>query len=170
MTIPNRALAPPERWNHGEDSAVVGGRQQILGPVELLRRMGRVGDAEVTAGARYYADYAFGVHGVRDDGAGGRGGGVDGYNIAAIEALGAFLDVGRRLGHRTSDVLYAHVILECSLRAIHSGSRAREAAAKQLAKALKALVEHYATVDGTPTGAQARIRVIHVAGEASQTP
>lgn len=144
-----RAAAPAERWQHGVEAVVTEGRQQIVRPVTLLHRSGRVGDAEVLAASRYYDDYSFGVCGAADEGRGGSGGGVDGYNIAAIEALGAYLDVGRTLGRDVATTLRLHVICEFSVRAlVGGGARAREKQAAKFTAALKALADHYSNTDG----------------------
>lgn len=53
--------APSQRWQHGTlpETGDTGG-QAVQRPVALLRRAGRIGDAEVAAADRYYRDYAIG--------------------------------------------------------------------------------------------------------------
>lgn len=160
---PTRDAAPAERWQHGVEAVVQEGRQQIVRPVTLLHRSGRVGDAEVQAAARYYDDYSFGVCGASDEGRGGSGGGVDGYNIAAIEALGAYLDVGRALGPSVAEVLFCHVVEERSIRSKVGGGSAGMKRAALFASALKDLADHYSRADGARPATKANKKARGVA-------
>jgi hypothetical protein len=124
------------------------GRQQVGRPVVALRAKGSISDGEVVAATRYYDDYAFGVHGADIATRAGSGGGVDGYSIAQIEALGRYLDVMRGLGPLTAAILDTFVIHEKTIRAMAGPSGARQ---KQLSTivvtALKDLADHYDRVD-----------------------
>ena len=161
--LPPRAHAPQERWQHGTEPVLHEGRQQIARPVDMLRAKGSIGDAEVQAANRYYEDYAFGVHGAEIEQRGGSGGGVDGYSIAQIEALGRYLDVGRVLGNAAKGLLHAVIIGECSIRSLAGdNSRARMRLSSAIVVTLKDLADLYAKMDGARPAKASRIRAASV--------
>jgi hypothetical protein len=72
--------AEPERWQHGSVKPMLapGVRtQRIANGVETLREAGQIGDPEVVAADRWYANYALGVLGGRDPERTGGGGSSD---------------------------------------------------------------------------------------------
>lgn len=156
---PPRAHAPDERWQHGADPVVVDGQQRVQRPVDALRAKGSIGDAEVQAASRYYEDYAFGVHGAEIEQRGGSGGGVDGYSIAQIEALGRYQDVRRALGTYKFGLLNAVVIDELSIRNIAGPKTvARAKKAVEVSALLKELAGVYSKLDGAKPGKPSPIR------------
>lgn len=62
-------VAPPERWQHGQDESKLVMRRmatRVCSGVDLLRRSGEIADAEEIAAERFYVDYVSGCLGVRE--------------------------------------------------------------------------------------------------------
>jgi hypothetical protein len=66
---PSVITAPAERWQHGQDLRLPSVRRTpttVASGVQALRHARAIDDSEVTAAGRFFADYIFGVEGVRD--------------------------------------------------------------------------------------------------------
>lgn len=64
-----RATAPAERWNHGQeiqDAIAPRFPDRVASGVATLRKSELIGDAEVAAAERWTKDYICGIEGVRD--------------------------------------------------------------------------------------------------------
>ena len=160
--------APPERWQHGAAYGATYGVQHVASPVMALRKSGKIGDAAVLAADRYYRDYAFAA-GARDPEATGSGGGVDGYSIAQIMAIGAYRDAAQAVGIISNGILMAVVVMEISLATMAGGrsGAARARVTGDVVKALTALADHYAEKDGSRPGRSTPIRAASVDRDAT---
>ncbi len=155
--------APAERWQRGSEPLEVPRAPGDRRPVQRsdsglaqLRRAKKIGDAEVTGADRFRSDYELGVHGARDPEKSGSGGGVDGYNISAIDALTRFSKASAAVGRFGSSLLVAFVCEGMSINAI-SQDAARAGWSRQdlvgaVVATLTRLTEHYETVDSTKPG------------------
>lgn len=144
-----RDAAPGERWQHGaEPEVVAAGRQQVARPVLALRRSGKVGDAEVAAAERYYADYALALCGARDMERIGAGGGVQAFFAATVDAVTRYREAAQAIGPRGDALLRLVVVEEMSCTALGArlGTNHHDAGGR-VATVLEVLADHYAAVD-----------------------
>lgn len=168
--------AAPERWHHHSeaiDEPLVPGDRRPLQRVDTgvaqLRRAGKITSAEVCSADRWRNDYELGVHGARDPDKSGSGGGVDGYNISAIDALTRFHTAEKAVGPFGTGLLIAFVADGLSANAIAGeldqqrqaaeeagrptvGLWSRQDLAGAIVAALTRLTEHYEEVDSTRKG------------------
>lgn len=162
-------LPTAERLSQGievrlERAAVDDPRQvlRIHSGLAQLLDAGKIGMAEVNAANRWRSDYELGEHGARDPEKSGSGGGVDGYNISAIDALTRYRSACRAIGMIGDCLLRAFVSDGLSFRAMAAklGRDNRDLSA-QTALVLEILAEHYADVDSNkapPAWEASRIR------------
>lgn len=160
MTPPRDAQhAPAERWRHGSDAETSDtGAQQVARPVARLRKLGKIGDAEVVAADRFYRDAAFAM-GARDGQKTGTGGGQAGFSAAQIDAITRYRQAANALSLDQFWLLLRVVVEEVSIYAL-AGAAGRPHGRVQAAAAaaLKALSAHYAAIDGAKPGSGARMR------------
>jgi hypothetical protein len=165
---PKRDHAPEERWQHGADRAETNGTQHVASTIAALRRSNKIGDAEVVAAGRFYADFAF-ASGARDPEKGGSGGGADGYSAAQIDAITHWNAAVYAIGAFNAVKVEQVVIFEISIRSLAGGKGGRDHG-KETAKvcnALKTLSDHYAKLDGSRPGRASPIRAASVDRDAT---
>lgn len=112
--------ATPERHNHNDlmsdvldDCATV---QRVQSGVLALRQSGKIGDAEVAAAERWYADYALAEHGAASPALAGSGGGAGCFLDAQLQAIGNYRAVRTGLGEHLDLRLRVYVGEGLSLR------------------------------------------------------
>ena len=177
--------APAERWSHGADYDVgpvdaddVQARrtQRVSGPVDSLRRSGRILDGEVGAAARWVADYERSLRSSYVDpatasihGSGGRNSGPELRWLGGIVAATRLSQVRSAFGLRAVEMLIVHVHYSTSLRARVAsesggsvGGAAMGRAADELAGVLKELAAHYSDCDRKSIDGVLRSRVVGV--------
>ncbi len=181
--------APPERWSHGADydvapvdeGDVVARRvQRVSGPVDGLRRSGRILDGEVVAAARWVADYERALRSSYIDpatasirGTGGANCGPELRWLGGIVAATRLAQVRTALGRDAEALLVRHVHLSTSLRASvmaatgSVGGAAITRAAEELATVLLDLSAHYAECDRHSVDGVLRPRVVAGQGMAA---
>lgn len=166
----NPGLAPAERWQRGAEGqeeplpGEVRPTQRADSGLQQLRRTDKIGDRELVAATRWRGDYELGACGARDPAKSGSGGGVDGYNISAIDALTRYWSAKAAVGGFGDSLLVAFVSDGLSLNAIARSLEAERAAAEKagrptggtwsrqdltgaLVVVLTRLGEHYAEID-----------------------
>lgn len=161
--------APAERWSHGSDydvgpvdaEDVVARRvQRVSGPVDGLRRSGRILDGEVAAAGRWVSDYERSLRSSYVDpatasirGSGGQNSGPELRWLGGIVSATRIAQVRAALGRDAEALLVTHVHLSTSLRASVTaatgsvGGAAITKAADRLAGVLRELSAHYAEAD-----------------------
>ncbi len=176
--------APAERWAHGADydvgpvdaEDVVARRvQRVSGPVDGLRRSGRILDGEVAAAGRWVSDYERSLRSSYVDpatasirGSGGSNCGPEMRWLSGIVAATRLAQVRAALGRDAEALLVKHVHLSTSLRASVAaatgsvGGAAITRAADRLAGVLRDLSAHYAEADRHSLDGVLRPRVVHV--------
>lgn len=158
-----RDHAPFQRWQHGSAWTATDGTQHVASTVAALRKSGKIGDPEVAAAARFYADYAF-ASGAHDPEKSGSGGSVDGYNISQIDAITRTNAVKVALKSEPWLLVFRIVVNEQSLRHLAGGNGfRRDRILGKVLAALKALSDHYANTDGSRAGKASPIRALGVA-------
>ena len=160
--------APDERWQRGaearEDTSSGRPVQRLDSGLQQLRRTDKISDREVVAATRWRGDYELGACGARDPEKSGSGGGVDGYNISAIDALTRYRSAKASVGLFGDSLLIAFVSDGLSLNAIARSLESERLAAEKaglrtggvwsrqdltgaLVVVLTRLGEHYAEID-----------------------
>jgi hypothetical protein len=152
------ALAPPERWQHGQDCmAAIAPRMptQVASGVLALRKAKSIGDCDVTAAERFGRDYLFGIEGVRDppEGGGSSGGNVHDVQIARAFAITCHRAVANVIGGLMTQWLISFLVLDLSFAAMAarfmpSRSRGCDEMKGRLTTLLMILSGVYASIDG----------------------
>jgi hypothetical protein len=128
-------MAPPERWQHGATFAIGNdGVQRVQRPVDVLRRHGRISDADLASAERYYIDYALGWEHV----------GGEATSVSPGHPTDAFVNARTAVGGHSADALSVGVLNDAG------------PANAPLALALKRLTDHYARVDAGPVARRAK--------------
>ena len=181
------SYAPAERWTHGADydvgpvdeGDVVARRvQKVSGPVDGLRRSGRILDAEVGAAGRWVADYERSLRSSYVDpatasihGSGGRNSGPEARWLGGISAATRLAQVREALGRDAEVLLVRHVHHAVSLRAsvqAATGSLSGTAVARvaeRLATVLRELAAHYEEADRQSADGVLRPRAVAEGGQ-----
>lgn len=164
--------APDERWQRGAEAReepLPGDRRPVQradSGLAQLRRAGKIGAHEVVAATRWRSDYELGACGARDTEKSGMGGGVDGFNISATDALTRYNKAKAAVGLFGDMLLRAFVSDSLSLRQISEDLERQRQAAEKAGKdttamwsrqdlngavvaVLTRLGEHYAEIDAS---------------------
>jgi hypothetical protein len=158
VAVPIRADdgATSWRWQHGQDKAdPVGPRMPstVARGVELLRRIGAIGNAEETAAERFVTDYLLGPEGVRVPSGAERSGSADAHDVAIARAMamGRHRMIAERCGVEVTAWLVNFLVNELSFTAMADLYWPTEEGRKQMQGAmmftLKYLSMRYAELD-----------------------
>jgi hypothetical protein len=127
--------APPERWQHGSTFEIGNdGVQRVQRPADVLKRRGKISDADLASAERYYVDYAIGWEHVSGEAT----------SVSPGHPTDAFVNARGAVGRHSAAVLAVGVLNDAGPANI------------LLSLALKRLTDHYARVDGGSVSKRAK--------------